>query len=236
MIALRRCAAVSVWTALLVAVACGGSSPTSPMRGFGGGATGAVITGTVNGASQGLTASSGTSSTSSETFATASGTPVTVTIVGTDISTTIDGRGHFHLRDVPVGDVQLRFTADNLDATITLRDIQAGDQIHIRVRVTDTSVRIEAEQRERKHDDDEFTGVVSGLSGTCPDITFALNGTNVEANVATRYEDGSCASVQNTTRVEVKGLRQADNSLLATRIELEDDDDDDDDDEDDDDD
>jgi len=230
MVVLRRCAVISSWTAILFAVACGSSSPTSPIRGFGGGATGVVIDGTVNGGSQGLTASAGASATSPETFATTPGKPVTVTVVGTSISTTVDGRGHFHLRDVPLGDVQLRFVADNVDATITLRDIEAGDQIHIRVRVTDTSVRIEAETRERKRDDDddddnEVKGVVSGLTGTCPAIAFAVNGTNITTDGSTRFEDGTCASVQNGRRVEVKGLRQSNNTVLATTVELEDDDD-----------
>lgn len=226
MAVLRRCASLSSWTAVLFAVACGSSSPTSPFRGLGGG--GAEIIGTVNGGSQGLTASAGTSATSPATSATTPGKPVTVTVVGTNISSTVDGSGHFHLTDVPLGDVQLRFTAEGLDATITLQDVQDGEQIHIRVRVTDTSVRIEAQTRERKRDDDdddEVKGVVSGLTGTCPAIAFAVNGTNVTTNASTRYEDGTCNSVQNGTRVEVKGMRQADNSLLATKVEIEDDDD-----------
>ena len=229
MVVLRRCAVISSWTAILFAVACGSSSPTSPFRGLGSG--GAEIIGDVSGGTQGLTASAGTSATSAETSATTPGKPVTVTIVGTNTSTTVDGKGHFHLTDVPLGDVQLRFTADNLDATITLQDVEAGDQIHIKVRVTDTSVRIEAQTRQKRDDDDdddddnEFKGLVSGLTGTCPAIAFAVNGTNVTTNGATRYEDGTCNSVQNGTRVEVKGLRQSNNTVLATKVELEDDDD-----------
>lgn len=225
MAALRRCAIISSWTAVLFAVACGSSSPTSPFRGLGGG--GAEIIGTVNGGTQGLTASAGTSATAAETAATAPGKPVTVTIVGTSTSTTVDGKGHFHLSDVPLGDVQLRFTAEGLDATITLQDVQAGDQIHIKVRVTDTSVRIEAQTRQKRDDDDdnEFKGLVSGLAGTCPAISFAVNGTNVTTDGSTRFEDGTCSSVQNGTRVEVKGLRQSNNTVLATKVEIEDDDD-----------
>lgn len=157
--------------------------------------------------------------------------PVTVTVVGTSISTTIDGSGRFHLSGVPAGDVQLRFTATGLDATLTLRGVQTGDRIDIKVRLTDTSVRIEAERRDRDDDeddddegddDDEFEGAVSGLTGTCPSIAFTLNGTTVRANGSTRYEDGTCAQVRNTIRVEVHGQRQTDGSILAARIELED--------------
>lgn len=231
MVVLRRCAVVSSWTAILFAVACGSSSPTSPFRGLGGG--GAEIIGDVSGGTQGLTASAGTSATSAETSATTPGKPVTVTIVGTNTSTTVDGKGHFHLTDVPLGDVQLRFTADNLDATITLQDVEAGDEIHIKVRVTDTSVRIEAQTRQKRDDDNddnddddnEFKGLVSGWGGACPVINFTVNGTAVTTSGSTRYEHGSCTSVQNGVRVEVKGIRQTNGSILATKIELEDDDD-----------
>jgi hypothetical protein len=178
------------------------------------------IEGTVSGTAQGLTAA--TTTTSPGTFATAGGPPVTVSIVGTNITQTVDGSGHFHLRDVPVGDVQVRFTADGLDATVTLRDIEVGDQIHIKVRITDRGVRLEAETRERRASDEEVGGDVSGLSGTCPNITFTVNGRTVKANSATRYEDGSCTDVANAIEVEAKGQRQADNSILATRIEIED--------------
>ena len=220
-----RFAAACVCTTLaLFAVACGSTSPTAPARGFGfpGEATGVEIDGSVSGMSQGLTAPAAASATSSDAFATTGRPPVTVSIVGTNISTTVDGSGHFHLRDVPVGDVQVKFAADGLDATITLRDIAPGDRIHIRVRVTDRGVRLEAEQRERRDNDDEIKGDVSGLSGTCPDITFTVSGLTVNANATTRYEDGACAAVRNSVRVEVKGQRRADGSVLATRIELED--------------
>ena len=159
---------------------------------------------------------------------------MTVTVVGTTISTVIDGNGRFHLTGVPPGDVQLKFTATGLDATVTLVGVQAGDRIDIKVRVTDKSVRIEAEVRERKRDDDddddddedrddnELKGLVSALAGTCPAITFTVNAITVKTTSATTFDDGTCAQVQNNVRVEVKGVRQTDGSLQATRVELED--------------
>jgi hypothetical protein len=229
-----RFAALSAWTVLaLVATACGQSSfsPTSPSgaggRGTAGTTTGAVITGTVNGMPQRATLPS-------ELASPAASAPITVTGVGTSISTTVDGSGRFSLTDVPTGDVQLKFAGSGLDATLILRGVQAGDRIAITVRVTDSSVRIEAERRERRDQDDddddndddrdgdEIKGVVSGLTGTCPDITFTVNNVSVKATSATRYEDGTCARVRNTIRLEVHGQRQANGSLQATRIELDD--------------
>jgi hypothetical protein len=132
--------------------------------------------------------------------------------------------------------VQLKFTGPGLDATVTLKAVQPGDWIDLRVRLTDSSVRIEAERRERgrrdddedddddddDEDDNEFKGTVSGLTGTCPNITFSLSGVTVKANGATRFDDAGCARVRNSIRVEVHGQRQGDGSVQAVRIELED--------------
>ena len=231
MTVLRRNICVFAWTAFaLVAAACGqpGSfSQTSPTA-IGGrsSGTGTVITGTVNGLALAI-------SSSSEVATAAATTPVTVSVVGTNISTTIDGSGRFRLDSVPVGDVQLKFAGAGLDATITLKGIQPGDRIDVSVRITDRSVRIEAERREsgRRDDDDdddddedrddEFKGTVSALAGTCPNITFTLNGVTVKTSNATRF-DGTCARVRNSAKVEVHGLRQADGSIQALRIELDD--------------
>ena len=230
------CVSVPIVVAL-VSAACGGDAsfaPTSPSstggRGVQGTSTGTVITGTVNGF-----ASSTTALSTEAVAATAATTPVTVTVVGTNMSTTIDRFGRFRLTDVPTGDVQLKFAGPGLDATVTLKGVQPGDQIDLRVRLTDSSVRIEAERRERgrrdddkddddddDEDDDELKGTVSGLTGTCPNITFTLSGVTVKANGTTRFEDGSCARVRNNIRVEVHGQPQADGSLQAARIDLED--------------
>lgn len=211
----------------LTTVACGAHTPDSPTSptGNGNGASRAVITGTVMD-------SSSRRASSPDEFTTQASGPVTVSVVGTTISTVIDGSGRFQLTGVPPGDAQLRFTATGLDATLTLRGVQAGDRIDIRVRLTDTSIRLEAERRDRDddddddddedRDDDEFEGTVSALSGTCPAISFTLNGLTVRTSAATRYDDVTCAQVRNTMRLEVRGRRQADGSVLADRIERED--------------
>ncbi|AMY07995.1 hypothetical protein LuPra_01183 [Luteitalea pratensis] len=90
--------------------------------------------------------------------------------------------------------------------------MKAGDRIDIKVRVTDTSVRIEAEHRDRSNDDDdkddsELKGTVSSLTGTCPTLTFTMNGTNVKTSNATKF-GLACDRVANGTRLEVEGTRQ----------------------------
>ena len=236
MILHNRLAVVFLWVGLaLLSTACSQSafSPTSPSgngRGGSSGTAGATITGSVNGVQPSLASSS-------EAVAMAT-KPVTVTVVGTGISSTIDGSGRFRLNDVPTGDVQLKFVGTGLDATLTVKGVEAGDTIDIRVRVTDSSVRIETERREsrgrgRGDDDDDrddkgdkddqgkLKGTVAALSGTCPTITFTVSGVTVKTSGATRFEDGWCAGVQNNARVEIQGRRQSDGSIQADRIEVE---------------
>jgi hypothetical protein len=225
-----RFGTLASWTMVaLFAAACSQDaslSPTSPSAAGGRGAssTGAVITGTVNGVALSTLSSS-------DVATTLASLPVTVTVVGTSISTTVDRSGRFQLTNVPTGDVQLNFKGTGLDATLTVKGVQTGDLIDITVRLTDNSIRIEADRRQprgnRDNDDDsdddsdadsddrndngEFAGVVSNLTGTCPSITFNLSGmTGVafKTGTATRF-DSACSSIQNNLRVEARGRRQA---------------------------
>ena len=205
------------------AAACGGTEALSPAgpSGFGRAGT-ATITGRVTGVPVSATASG----TGARPMAT---TTVTVTIVGTDITTTVDGSGNFELTGVPPGDVQLRFAGNGASATITLSGVAAGDRIHIVVSLSGSGARLEDEDRDHDDDDDddgdddeaEVEGVVSGRTGTCNSITFTVAGVTVITNGATRFED-PCASIVNGTRVEVEGTRQANGSILASEVEIDD--------------
>ena len=199
----------------VAAVACGSTSPTSPggSRVFGLG--GAVITGHVNGTPVAATAQSvGAEKMASST--------VTVTIVGTDITTAVDGQGNFQLTGVPPGDVTLQFTNDKASATITLQGVGVGDRIHIVVTLNGSSAKVESEDRDDDDDDEddnEVEGVVAGLTGTCPAISFTVNGVTVTTSMATRFED-PCTQITNGKRVEVEGTRQPNGSIAATKVEF----------------
>jgi hypothetical protein len=210
--------AVGLCTAV---TACGSTealSPASP-SGFLRART-ATITGRVTGVPVSATASA----TGARPMAT---TTITVTIVGTDITTSVDGSGNFELNGVPPGDVQLRFAGNGASATITLSGVAAGDRIHIVVSLSGSGARLEDEDRDHDDDDDgdddeaEVEGVVSGRAGTCNSITFTVAGVTVVTNSATRFED-PCASIVNGTRVEVEGTRQANGSILASEVEIDD--------------
>lgn len=66
------------------------------------------------------------------------------------------------------------------------------------------------------------TGTISGVSGTCPVVSFMMNGGKVTTNSSTKYDDGlSCsalASVPSSTKLRLDGTKQSDGSVLATEI------------------
>ena len=206
--------------ACAISAACGSTSPVSPRASGFFGTTGAVITGHVNGAP--VTAAAQSVSATKM----ASPTTVTVTIVGTDITSSVDGSGNFELTGVPPGDVQLKFSGAGASALITLSGVAAGDRIHIVVTLSGNNAKVDRDEREHDNDDgedgdddNEIKGPVSNLAGTCPALTFTVASTKVTTNTSTKFED-PCTRIANGGRVEVKGTRQADGSIVATEVEL----------------
>ena len=193
---------------VIACAACGESSaslsPTGPTR-SNGARNGAVISGRVSGV--GLSPSTIDATTASSTS-----TTLRVTIMGTNISTMVDGTGQFTLNGVPPGTVTITFTGDRVSASITLNNVAVGDEIRIDVRLNGNSARVESENRGRRDDDEdddddeanEVEGVVSGLTGTCPALAFAVGTRVVITNSATRFDD-PCSSIRNGVRIEARG-------------------------------
>lgn len=63
-------------------------------------------------------------------------------------------------------------------------------------------------------------GAISALTGTCPAVSFTIEGKTVKTNAATGYGDGRCAGLANGTKVEVAGTPQADGSILAAKVRV----------------
>lgn len=111
-------------------------------------------------------------------------------------------------------DVQRRGDMQTLDA------LKMGQTLHV-VGVRQSNGSIDA--RHIFIDDDttggefEIQGSMGGLKGTCPSLTFGVNGFSIVTNGSTVF-DGGCTTLKNGDKVTVNGLKQADGSVLATRV------------------
>lgn len=222
------------------AFACSGESgsmsPTSPS-----GARGAQIVGRVSGVSMSSTASLNGLSASPLTQTTSSSGALKVSVNGTNIETMVDGTGHFTLNGVPSGTIVLNFTGRGVNASVTIRGVNTGDQIDIDVRLDNGSARLESDRRHRRDGDDgdddddddnevrtlpdgtiKVEGNVVSLGGACPTLTFGLASKMVRTNSATVFDDITCSSIRNSIRIEVLGRPQADGVILATKVDGED--------------
>jgi hypothetical protein len=304
---IRSTAGTAVLAVLgLMAAACGGNAALSSV-GPSSASAGASITGIVRGTAVTPTPSR---TLSEETFTTLdSKSGVTISVVGTGISTNADNQGQFTLNNVPSGTVVLNFSAPNSNATVTLQGVGAGDRVQITVTVNGNNAHIDSEHHNNgeisaritsidsgnssfqagnltikttsstviRHgsktvafsdlkigdhvqvrgtrdgstvtaseikveqagqggdaddDDDnedndqgaEVEGRVSNLgSSSCPGITFMIGSTKVTADQNTTYGKGtSCSAIKNDLKVDVKGTKQNDGSVLASRISLDD--------------
>lgn len=129
--------------ALVAAAGCGGrvSGPTGPSGSTG--ATGATITGTVNGGNMTFS----TASASARVTAAAAPSGMTVTVVGTNLTTAVDILGQFELAGVPSGNMQLQFKQGSVSATIQLSNVGEQELVQIQVNVSGTSATIVNEVR-----------------------------------------------------------------------------------------
>jgi hypothetical protein len=67
----------------------------------------------------------------------------------------------------------------------------------------------------------EADGIVSGLGGACPSLSFVVAGQHFVTDGATKFRDGFCAGMAKGIRVEAKGLLQVDGIVRAERVERE---------------
>ena len=66
----------------------------------------------------------------------------------------------------------------------------------------------------------EGEGRVTSLVSGCPTPQFVAEGITVKTSATTVYEGGTCADIQVGRKVEAKGTRQMDGSVLASRIRV----------------
>jgi hypothetical protein len=166
----------------------------------------------------------------------AAGNSVTVTIVGTGASTTLDGNGSFTLDNVPPGSVTLRFQGRGSDALLTISGIEADDHISIAVTLNGSSARLDKKDTENRGNGNSNGVLVNGRidSIDTANQTLRVNLQTVLVQQATFIRHGNrtfrFSDLRVGDHIQVKGRRDG-ASFVATEIKVEpggDDDDDDD--------
>jgi hypothetical protein len=134
-----------------------------------------------------------------------SGTPpalvltVDTTTVRTSSSTTVKRRGDFQ----------------------TLDTLRAGQSLHVvGTRQSDGSIdaRLIEIDDDATGNDVEIEGSVGGLKGSCPALSFGINGYSIATNASTTFDGLTCGAVKNGDKVKVNGTKQPNGSVLATTV------------------
>ena len=123
-------------TSLCLAVAACGGSPTGPDSS--GGSGGATIAGTAAIAS------------ANKSVNTLSGVPaagLTVTVAGSNLSTTTNGSGYFQITGVPSGNVRLQFRQSGVDASAEVPNVGGQQLVTIEVQVSGSTATIVSDTR-----------------------------------------------------------------------------------------
>jgi hypothetical protein len=110
------------------------------------------------------------------------------------------------------------------NTTLPFATIRVGDRVH--VKGTRTAAGYDATEVNVQNQVGgtmaEVEGVVSTLTGTCPDLTFRVGTTTVRTSGVTVFRDGRCASLLSGDSVEVRGTRGTDGIVAALSVELDD--------------
>jgi hypothetical protein len=214
-----------ILAAMMVAVAaCGGNAALSPV-GPSATSAGPLISGTISGSSV-----TGIRALDSGSFGMFGASSITISIVGTNISTTADGQGQFTLTNVPTGTVTLNFTAAGASATITLSGIGPDDKVQIAVTLNGSTAHVDSEHHSAPDNNKrEYQGRISSINATAK--SFQIPGLTVKTTATTVIRHGNktmaFTDLKVGDHVEAKGTKDG-TTLTATEIKVEHDGEDDD--------
>jgi len=140
-----------------------------------------------------------------------------VAVPSSSAATTIDAAGGFVLADVPKGAAVLQFSGGGRNATLTTAAMVAGEFRRLTVSISGASVTEHNELTET-----EFEGTVDTIDG----MVLTVAGRKVAVTDATKIRKNDTAAtfadLMLGTPVEVEGTLNADGSVTASEISIED--------------
>jgi hypothetical protein len=213
--------------AIVFAAACGknggSGSPVAPSGSQPQAAPAALTGATIAGA---VISGAGSPRSINARTASVGGGGITVSILGTSISTTVDSAGHFTLQNVPQGDVTLMFAANGVTASVTVTGVMSADQVRITVTLNGSAAQIDEHQHEGADHQTELEGRVTATAcgANPPTITIGVAmPMTVDVRTARIRHGGTaltCAQIQVDDRVEAHGSVSG-TMLIATDVNVE---------------
>jgi hypothetical protein len=196
----------------LLAAACGGGSPVSGPDALP--TASASIEGTVEAA--------------------ASASPMAalkVSVVGTSLSTSSDNVGRFVLQGVPVGQVTLRFEGSGTDARLDVSGLSAGQTLSLRVSVSGSQASLRpgpspspSPSPENENENEQaLRGTIASISGSNLQVAGKTVATDGSTRIRRKGQTIPFGDLKVGQTVEVEGQTQANGSILAKSITVEDD-------------
>jgi hypothetical protein len=211
-------------TTLLVAAgcaaACGGKSPTGPT----GPSDTSAQTPSPGPAPVSATSLAGTVLSGNGAGVVTMGVPlagVTVTIVGTTLTTSADGAGHFALKGIPAGDVEVQFTGGSAGARVRLRDVSDREQIQITVTISGSSADVSKEHRV-KGSEAQLEGRITSVSPSSRAFEIEDVHVSVPGGATIRYGSRTLelSELQVGDRIHAAGSKDG-SAVTAREVELE---------------
>jgi Domain of unknown function (DUF5666) len=102
-----------------------------------------------------------------------------------------------------------------------LSTIKLGQTLHV-IGVRQSNGSIDARQIQIKDDTTggafQIEGSVGGLKGSCPSVTFGVNGYAIATDGSTTFSGVICSALKNGDNVTVNGVTQSNGSVLATTV------------------